>query len=149
MNKFEMYNRVLSAVNEDEATFNAAAKNWVENADEANFESLEARELFEKAKICCSIWRKGAINGRISKRKMIAYVKEIAEMNLPNPYDPNEIVKEIVVKEEIKEEPKQEEVKAEEAKQEEPIHVLGVIPEETAAEEPKEEKGIFGRRKKK
>lgn len=133
MNKYELYNRVLEALNEDEGTFNAVARNWVEGADSANFDNTEACELFMRAKQCDAAWRSKAINGRISKRRMIEYVRQIAVMDLPNPYDPNEIVEEPKIAEEVKEEHK-----------EEPVHVLGVVPEE----EEKEEKSIFKRKKK-
>ena len=165
MNKYELYNKVLASVNEDEGTFNAAARNWIEGTENASFNNEEADELYNKAKVCCGLWRKGAINGRISKRRMIDCVRKIAEMKLPNPYDPNEPDPDAVVEtaEEVIEEVKQ------------PIHVLGVIPEdkepvgdvhlgfekfdaveqkeeqkEEIAEEPKEEsKHLFGKRKKK
>lgn len=149
MNKYEMYNRVLASLNSDEGTFNAAAKNWIENADEANFQDEKAMELFAKAKSYCTIWRKGEINSRISKKRMIACIREIAAMNLPNPYDPNEVVPEPVLF--VQEEPKAVEVEEEIPFTEKPIvveepvakeeltHVLGVVPEE---------KKLFSRRKK-
>lgn len=158
MNSYELYNRVLSAMNEDEGTFNACARNWIESGKDPNFKNDEANELFYTAKLACAAWRNKAINGRVSKGRMIDCVRKIAEMKLDNPYDPNEKV----------EEPKIEEIKLE--KTDEPkMHVLGVIPEEMkelnkvdadgsiggwsinseeSQEEPKEEKRFFGKRKK-
>jgi hypothetical protein len=149
MNKYELYNKVLECLDKDESTFNAVARNWIEGTNEANFKNEKAEELFIRAKQCCAIWRSGAINSRISKRRMIEYVREIAKMNLPNPYDPNEVVPEPVLF--VQEEPKAVEVKeeipftekpvvAEEpVAKEEPTHVLGVVPEE---------KKLFSRHKK-
>jgi len=130
MNKYELYNRVVEMKDADEGTFIACARNWIEGADESNFNNEEADELFAKAKQYCMLWRKEAINGRISKRRMIDCVRKIVEMNLPNPYDPNE--QEPVVEEPVVEEPVVEEKKI----------VLGVV------EDKKEERHIFGKRKK-
>lgn len=82
----ELYNRVLAALHEDESSFNAAARNWIEGVEDAPFEDEEAKELFANAKHCCAVWRSGAINARISKRRMIECVRKIAEKNLGNPY---------------------------------------------------------------
>jgi hypothetical protein len=82
----ELYDRVLAALHEDEGSFNAAARNWIEGAEDAPFEDAEARELFANAKHYCTIWRSGAINARISKRRMIDCVRKIAEKDLWNPY---------------------------------------------------------------
>lgn len=142
MNKYELYNKVLETVNGDEGTFIASARNWIEGADEVNFNNEKADELFSKAKQYDILWRKQAINGRISKRRMVACVKEIAEMNLPNPYDPKEPdIEEVVeIPEVVNEAPKAEETK-------EKIHVLGVVPEEKKEEEKKTE-SIFHRKRK-
>ena len=148
MNSYELYNRVLSAVNEDEGTFNACARNWIESGKDPNFKNDEANELFYTAKLACAAWRNKAINGRVSKGRMIDCVRKIAEMKLDNPYNPNEKVEEPVLK------VKEPEVVA---KKEEKIHVLGVVPEPkaetlenhiSAESEEKEEKRFFGKRKK-
>ena len=100
MNKYGLYNRVLETMGGDEGTFIASIRNFVEGVDEVNFNNEEADELFAKAKQCCMFWRQGAINGRISKRRMVEAVRKIAEMGLPNPFDPNEqepIIEEPVV----------------------------------------------------
>lgn len=142
MNSYELYNRVLSAINEDEGTFNAAARNWIESGAEPNFENEDAKNLFYTAKMACTAWRNKAINGRVSKLRMIECVRKIAEMNLENPYDPNEKI----------EEPENTQAKEPEVNKKE-VHVLGVVPEEKNVvteepkEEPKEEKHLFGKRK--
>lgn len=82
----ELYDRVLAALHEDESSFNAAARNWIEGAEDAPFEDEEAKELFANAKHFCAVWRSGAINARISKRRMIECARKIAEKNLENPY---------------------------------------------------------------
>lgn len=168
MNKYELYNRVLTAINEDEGTFNAAARNWIEGADVAIFGNEKAEELFMKAKQCCIAWRKGAINGRISKRRMIDYVREIVEMNLPNPYDPHEVIEkpiEIVEEKVVEEKNENKTVEEKVVETIEPVHVFGVVPDEKISEPeknepviedskaekqkeaPKEEKRLFGKRK--
>lgn len=144
MNSYELYEKVLSAVNEDEGTFNAAARNWIESGKEPDFKDDEAKNLYYAAKIACAAWRSNAINGRVSKRRMVDCVRKIAEMKLSNPYDKNEKAEES--KEEVTEEAVEKKVEAEEIKKEpeqERIHVLGVVPEQ------KEEKHFFGKRKNK
>lgn len=83
---YELYERVLEALKEDEGSFNAAARNWTEGTETAPFENEEALELFAQAKRYCALWRSKAINGKVSKRRMIDCVRKIAEKNLPNPY---------------------------------------------------------------
>lgn len=141
MNSYELYNKVLSTVNEDEGTFNASARNWIESGKEPNFKDDEANELFYSARLACAAWRNKAINGRVSKLHMIECVRKIAKKNLDNPYDPNEKVEEPKIIEEPKEEKR---------------HVLGVIPEAKAEDvvnaaqisDKQEEKHFFGKRKK-
>lgn len=134
MSNYELYEKVLEALNGDEGTFNAAARNWIEGADNVEFNNVVANDLFWTAKRYCAIWRSNAISSRISKIRMIECVRQLAEMGLPNPYqkeeskeipEPADNTKEEVKPAEIiKEEPK------EEIKKEEPKHILGVIPEE-------------------
>ena len=160
MSNYELYERVLSALKEDEGTFNAAARNWIEGADDASFADNEANELFNMAKIACYAWRNKAINGRVSKHRMIEYVRKIAEKNLPNPYPD---VKEYGVNpEKVKLVDEPEAIQGSTVK-----HVLGVVPEVAEPvkeevepkvqaevktepkEEPKEEKPkFFGKHKK-
>lgn len=153
MNSYELYNRVIETKDGDEGTFNACARNWIEGTEKAPFENEEALELYAAARHLCKLWRGNAINAKISKRRMIANVKKIADMNLPNPYDPNEKKPEVV-----EETPAVAElVKAEEEKKEETkVHILGVLPDqeekvekkvEAVAEEP-EKKHFFGKQKK-
>ena len=139
MRNYDLYNKLMevSKLN-DENAFNAAARNWVEGVKEAPFEDEKAKEMFLNAKHHACVWRSGAINSRVSKRRMLAEVRKIVDLELPNPYDPNEKdVEEI--KEEVKEEPKaeiKEEPKKEVAaeKKEEPIKVLGVVPDAVVKE---------------
>ena len=124
MQNYELYSKVQEALNKDEGTFNAAARNWIEQAEEANFNDQEANELFSKAKVCCVKWRKGSIDGRISKQRMIDCVRSIMEKNLPNPYT-------YVEEKTEKEEEHKEEKAAIETKEQSTIqHLLGVIPED-------------------
>ena len=152
MSGYELYNKVLEAFDGDEGTFNAAARNWIEGTNEVSFEDNEANELFYAAKIACAAWRNKAINGRISKIRMIENVRKIAEKHLPNPYaEPIEEPKEEHIEEsaeEIVEEPKAEVVE----EKPEPSHLIGVIPEENhGIKEPEhrheEKPNLFNRRK--
>lgn len=119
MSNYDLYEKVIEAFKSgDENLFNAAARNWSEQADDAPFEKAEDRDLFFKARRNYTLWKSGAINSRVSKIRMIDNVRQIAEKNLPNPY-----------KKEVK-------------KEKEPVRVLGVVPEEE-----KEEKHIFRRKK--
>ena len=157
MSSFELYNKVIETLNTED--FSAAARNWIESGDEADFHSDEANELFYKAKACCVKWRGGAIDGRISKQRMIDCVRKIAEMNLPNPY-PKEVLEMGINPETVKlvDEPEaiQGSTVKEEIVKEEPIHVLGVVPkaepeieEKKVIEKPKDEKpNFFGKHKK-
>lgn len=86
MSNYELYDRVIAALKEDEGSFNAAARNWIEGVDEAPFDNEEAKELFSRAKYYCAAWRSKGINSRISKLRMIECVRKIAEMELGNPY---------------------------------------------------------------
>ena len=139
-----LYNKVIEAYKSgDENAFAAAARNWVAEETVNPFEeNTEEYELFFKARTAYDIWYSGAINARVSKRRMIAAVKSIAELNLPNPYG------------EVKEKKKLFEKVAEQKEQKEQIHVLGVVPEkkeetvEISEEVKPEKKHIFGKRKK-
>lgn len=148
MNYAELYERVLAALHEDEHSFNAAARNWIEGTTEAPFDNPEALELYAKAKHYCIVWRSNAINSRISKRRMVACVRQIAEMGLKNPYPVEEYRMLGVVPEEanIVDEPEAihgttlPTEKAEKRHSEKKETVLGVVPEEKP-------KGFFKRHK--
>ena len=121
MSNEELYDKVVAAFKSgDENLFNASARNWIEGAEEAPFENAHAKDVFMAAKSDDRLWRSGAINGRVSKIRMIKKVHEIMEMNLPNPYKKSEEVKKVSVKPEPKKEP---------APQKEPSHIMGVIPD--------------------
>ena len=129
MSNYELYNRVLSALNEDEGTFNASARNWIEGADSVSFEDEEANELFNMAKIACAAWRGKAINGRVSKLRMIECVRKIAEKNLPNPY-PVETREYGVDPEKVKLVDDPEAIQGSTEKEEKKVkHMFGVIPQ--------------------
>ena len=131
MNNQELYDKVILAYKAgDENMFNAAARNYAAKADDAPFDDPEARELFFSAKRNYHIWQNKAISGRVSKLRMIEDIRKLAEKDLPNPYlEQRKVIK-----------------KSEQVKKAEPVHVLGVVPEEP---EQKEEKRLFPRRRKK
>ena len=136
MSNAELYYKVVEAYRSgDENYFTASVRNWLYNADEAPFENSKARDLFAKAKVCYAHWKNKAIDGRVSKIRMIAYATNIIEMELPNPY---KTVEEIEAEKPVEEIHEEEHIKEpeEEIQHEnngtvgEPIHVLGVLPEE-------------------
>lgn len=143
----ELYDKAMHAYTDPNETFNAHARNWIVEAEDAPFENEEAKELFYQAKRYCRIWMSGAINARISRLRMFECVGKIAEMGLPNPYPKEE--EPVEIKEETEEHAEEtvEVKKAEEEKAEEKPevqHILGVIPEP-----PSEEKShLFSKRKK-
>lgn len=161
-NLYNLYDSVVSAYGGDEGTFNAYARNWITNADKPPFDNADANVLFDQAKRNYNIWQNNAINSRFAKKQMIAFVRKIAEMELPNPYEKEVISEESQPEKDVtaepkteelvsKEDPKTEEIVAEERKEEKPLkekkvqktegpeHVLGVVPEE--------KKGFFKRHK--
>ena len=145
MTNSELYLKVLDAYkSNDENYFTAAAINWVQNAESAPFEDSSVRELFSKAKANCKTWRSQAINRRVSKIRMIQNIRDIAEMNLPDPYlkDKETTDEPIIVW--VTEDPVLERVEdhvdaadktsVEETVQKTPVrkepqHILGVVPE--------------------
>ena len=116
---------------EDKALSNA--RTWIAECMENPFElGTQAYELFFQAKKCYNLWTSGGINSRVSGRRCEKYLKQLMDLEMPNPH------KQIAKKEEPKKEAK------------EPTRILGVIPEAKAdepTEEKKEEKhGFFGGR---
>lgn len=159
---YELYERVLEALKEDEGSFNAAARNWTEGTETAPFEDEEALELFAQAKRYCALWRSKAINGKVSKRRMIDCIRKIAEKKLSNPYqrkkepayrmmgvvpgevkleDEPEAIQGSTFVDKMAELPLTNATSSEEIKKaiEKTNHVLGVIPEEKP--------GLFRRKK--
>ena len=106
----ELYDKVIAAYKSgDENAMNAAARNWVESCPDNPFEpGTEANNLYFEACRNYRLWKGNGISSRVSKVRMINRVKSIAALDLPNPYD----------------KPKKK------VKKEEPVHVLGIIPEE-------------------
>lgn len=132
MTNEELYDKLIEAYQEnDENHFAAAARNWVENAENAPFKNEEANALLGSAKHHRNLWISGGISSRVSKIRMIECVRKIMEMDIDNPYCEPIIAKE----------------------KHEPKHILGVIPEiksepEIIPEEKPAEKHIFKRKRK-
>ena len=116
----ELYDKVIEAYKSgNENAFAAAARNWCEAGGSNPFKpNTKESNLYFDACRAYRLWTSKSINARVSKRRMIDYVKQIAELDLPNPYPEK---KKRVVKEE-------------------PEHVLGVLPTE-------EKKHFFNKRK--
>lgn len=149
MTNSELYLKVLDAYkSNDENYFTAAAINWVQNAESAPFEDSSVRELFSKAKANCKTWRSQAINRRVSKIRMIQNIRDIAKMNLPDPYLKDKETTDEPVVTWVTEDPDLEQIKylaektlpkpteeqIEEIIKKTPQHILGVLPEETIKE---------------
>ena len=150
----ELYDKVIEAYKSgDENLLTAAARNWIEAGEENPFKpDTEESNLYFNACRAYRIWKSGGISSRVSKLRMVKFVKQIAELDLPNPY---EIPK--------TKQPK----KVKQVVTEEPVHMFGVIPEEkketpemkesveeeikeeeTLSKEPNDKRGFFSKRKK-
>lgn len=127
---YELYEKLIKATeSKDPGDLTAASMNWISKAEENPFEETSpAFELFFKAKMAWMKWLNNGIDARRNRVRAKEYTAQIAMMHLPNPYKKEEAVVEPVV------ETKPDEVVAQTVQVEEPIHVLGVVPEEKTAE---------------
>ena len=129
---YDLYEQMMLAYKtNDERLFAAAARNLVDNDNKNPFkEGTPEHILFFNAKKYCKRWRVNGIDSRSARRNMVAAVRQIAEMQPPNPYRKEETVA-ITVKEAPKkpeskkqalekQESKKEEVKEEKVKKQEP-----------------------------
>lgn len=88
---YELYEQILAAYKSgDERRIAGAAINWLSASAEDPFAQEEARELYFKAKRFYLKYKAAGIDMRSSRRNMISYVKQIAALNLPNPYKKEE-----------------------------------------------------------
>lgn len=86
---FELYDKLINAYkSENEDSFSAAARNWIEAEENAPFNNDEYNEFYYAAKRNCRIWRSNAINSRSARVKMINNVRELMKLGVPNPYTP-------------------------------------------------------------
>ena len=115
---YELYEQVLAAYKSgDERAIAGAGINWLSASAEDPFTQEEARGLYFKAKRYYLKYKAAGIDMRSSRRNMISCVKQIAALNLPNPYKKKE-QKKIEPKVEKKQEKKEPEVKPEITKEE-------------------------------
>lgn len=115
---YELYEQVLAAYKSgDERAIAGAGINWLSVSTEDPFTQEEARELYFKAKRYYLKYKAAGIDMRSSRRNMISCVKQIAALNLPNPYKKEE-QKKVEPKVEKKQEKKESEVKPEITKEE-------------------------------
>jgi len=129
---FALYEKFIDTYkNGTNSEFEAAAFNFISAEPENKFEG-EGAELLFKAGIMYRRWRTQSISCKHARKEMFVLLKQLADMDLPNPYDkPEEVVEPETVEEtEV----------VEEVVNEEPVRVLGVVPEE--------KKSFFGRHKK-
>ena len=147
----ELYNKVIEAYKSgDENAMTAAARNWMEVDGENPFPAdSEASNKYFNAARAYRIWKSGAINSRVSKQRMTRLVREIAELNLPNPYEKPKTKTTKKVKQEHILGVLPEEVKPiEELKQEEYKEEIIKEPAEVIKEPEENKKGFFSKRKK-
>ena len=141
---FALYEKFIDTYkNGTNSEFEAAAFNFISAEPENKFEG-EGAELLFKAGIMYRRWRTQSISCKHARKEMFVLLKQLADMDLPNPYDKPE-EEEVVEPEPEVVEPEPETVEpepevVEEVVNEEPVHVLGVVPEE--------KKSFFGRHKK-
>ncbi len=130
---FALYEKFIDTYkNGTNSEFEAAAFNFISAEPENKFEG-EGAELLFKAGIMYRRWRTQSISCKHARKEMFVLLKQLADLDLPNPYDKPE---EEVVEPEMVEETEV----VEEVVNEEPVRVLGVVPEE--------KKSFFGRHKK-
>lgn len=112
---YSLYEKLIEAYKaNDEGTIGAASLNWIGQANENPFpENTAAHDLFFKAKMAWIKWQNNGIDARRNRVRAKEYVAQIAAMDMPNPYQSEELQQ------------------ATEEKTAEPelIHVLGVVPE--------------------
>lgn len=127
---FALYEKFIDTYkNGTNSEFEAAAFNFIAAEPENKFEG-EGAELLFKAGIMYRRWRTQSISCKHARKEMFVLLKQLADMDLPNPYDKPEEEKPETVEPEV----------VEEVVNEEPVHVLGVVPEE--------KKSFFSRHKK-
>ena len=140
---FALYEKFIDTYkNGTNSEFEAAAFNFITAEPENKFEG-EGAELLFKAGIMYRRWRTQSISCKHARKEMFVLLKQLADMDLPNPYDKPE-EEEVIEPEPEVVEPEPETVEepevVEEVVNEEPVHVLGVVPEE--------KKSFFSRHKK-
>ena len=141
---FALYEKFIDTYkNGTNSEFEAAAFNFISAEPENKFEG-EGAELLFKAGIMYRRWRTQSISCKHARKEMFVLLKQLADMDLPNPYDKPE-EEEVIEPEPEVVEPEPETVEpepevVEEVVNEKPVHVLGVVPEE--------KKSFFSRHKK-
>ena len=135
---YELYDQFIEAYkNGTEGQFEAAAFNYIANESDNPFTG-NAAEVFFKAGIMYRRWKTQSISCKRARKELFVLMKELADMDLPNPYRKGEVKEEVVEPEPntVHEEPEV----VETVQLDEPVHVTGVVPEE--------KKSFFGRHKK-
>ena len=139
---YELYEQMIEAYKlNDEGLFVARARNFIAAGAENPFPlGTPAADLYFSAAKAFDFWQKRTINYRNSKKQMVEFLRKLAAMDLPNPYRTNEN-SEVNTEEitETKEEEKPVENFSAVANSTETVYVLGVLPEDVVATEPKKE----------
>lgn len=112
---YELYEQMIAAYKTgDDGQFIPAARRWFQKCAVNPFqEDTEAHEQYFQADRHFGYWTAGGINSRVSKQRFIEALRNIAKLDAANPHE--------------KDEP--------EGKKPEPVHVLGVMPEEDMVRE--------------
>lgn len=143
---FALYEKFIDTYkNGTNSEFEAAAFNFISAEPENKFEG-EGAELLFKAGIMYRRWRTQSISCKHARKEMFVLLKQLADMDLPNPYgeekqeEKPDLEPENPEEEVVEPEPETTEEEPEVVELEEPVHVLGVVPEE--------KRSFFGRHKK-
>lgn len=173
MTKYDIFENIIRAYEaKNEDAFNYYSILLLSLEDKNPYElGYEEANLFNSLPICYLRYKHGGVGDRKAKKDIITNMKKILKISTMNPYSKDFFIKKANDESVVEPQKEDESVK-------EPIHVLGILPEEAnddetteepaeekkeqketkeepaveqkeePVEEPKEEKRLFGRRKK-
>ena len=136
----QMYNSFNAMMkgyeNNDVGTVENTAIHWLSGNPENPFNpNSQEYEIFFHMQRCYNIWHRGDVNGKLNKRKMVAWALKLCELKPKQPY--TYINEEKLEKQQKKIEVKQKQEQSKEEIEEQSKIVLGVIPEEDKEKEEK------------
>lgn len=124
------------------------ARCWLELDPKNPFpESSEEMEAFFQMQKCYNIWKRGDIDRKINRRKMIMWAEKLCELNPRQPYHFDKKAEEEEIRLAQEAEKLKEAAKAEEKKIEKPVEQVQVV-KTVIEEEPKKLLGIVPEEKK-
>lgn len=123
--------------NNDSNQMEHGARCWMDLAPENPFkEDSDEYEMFFQMQKCYRIWKRGDVDRKINRRRMIEWARKLCELNPRQPYrfdkkaeeEEIRLAQEAEKKVEIKPEPKPEPKVEQVVVKEEPEVVLGIVP---------------------